>query len=116
MLVMILEKVPTSLRGALSRWLIEPRTGVFLGNPSARVRDELWKLAVAGVGPGNALQIWSDRGLQGFRHRGHGAHDREIVDVEGVALVRRRPKVKDFVMPPEPPAAIPVEEEEELPF
>ncbi len=42
MLVMILEKLPRSLRGALSRWLIEVRPGTFLGNPSQRVRDELW--------------------------------------------------------------------------
>ena len=115
MLVMILEKVPTSLRGALSRWLIEPRTGVFLGNPSARVRDELWKLAVAGAGPGNAIQIWSDRGPQGFRHRGHGTNDREIVDIEGVALVRRRPKVKAIVEIEE--KAVPaIEAEEDPPF
>ncbi|MDP2945936.1 MAG: type I-E CRISPR-associated endoribonuclease Cas2, partial [bacterium] len=26
------------MKGALSRWLLEPKTGVFLGNPSARVR------------------------------------------------------------------------------
>jgi CRISPR-associated protein Cas2 len=95
--------------------LIEPRTGVFLGNPSARVRDELWKLAVAGAGPGNAIQIWSDRGPQGFQHRGHGPNDREIVDVEGVALVRRRTRVKEVAVIPEKPAA-PVEEEEELLF
>jgi CRISPR-associated protein Cas1 len=36
---------PDEFEGALSRWLLEPKTGVFLGNPSARVRDELWKRA-----------------------------------------------------------------------
>ena len=43
MLVMIVERRPKSLRGALSRWLMEVRPGVFLGNPSQRVRDELWR-------------------------------------------------------------------------
>ena len=36
MIVMILEKVSVGLRGELSRWLIEPRTGVFVGQVSAR--------------------------------------------------------------------------------
>ena len=58
MLVMILEKVPVSLRGELSRWLIEPKTGVFLGSPSARVRDELWDLARKKCKGGLVMQIW----------------------------------------------------------
>ncbi|WP_347272439.1 type I-E CRISPR-associated endoribonuclease Cas2e [Dehalococcoides mccartyi] len=64
---MILEKVPTSLRGALSRWLLEPKTGVFLGNPSARVRDELWDKAIKKTkASGVILQIWTDQNPQGF--------------------------------------------------
>ena len=89
MLVMILEKVPRSLRGALSRWLLEPKTGVFLGNPSARVRDELWERALKTMkGEGSALQIWSDRNPQGFSYRQVGISEREIVDFEGLQLVR----------------------------
>jgi CRISPR-associated protein Cas2 len=42
-MVMILEKLPRSLRGELSRWLIEVRPGTFLGNPNQRIRDELWR-------------------------------------------------------------------------
>src|SRR5260370_2521210 len=90
MLVMILENVPASLKGALSRWLIEPRTGVFLGSPSARVRDELWKLSTKAAGEGSVIQLWSDRGPQGFNYRSHGEHDRVLVDVEGVTLVCRK--------------------------
>jgi CRISPR-associated protein Cas2 len=44
---MILEKVPRNLKGALTRWLIEVRSGIFLGNPTQRVREELWKMLVA---------------------------------------------------------------------
>jgi len=32
---------PDGLRGHLTRWLAEVATGVFVGNPSARVRDRL---------------------------------------------------------------------------
>ncbi|MBA3516457.1 MAG: type I-E CRISPR-associated endoribonuclease Cas2, partial [Rhizobiales bacterium] len=31
MVVMMLERVSPSLRGELTRWLIEPKTGVFVG-------------------------------------------------------------------------------------
>jgi CRISPR-associated protein Cas2 len=79
--------------------LIEPRTGVFLGNPSARVRDELWKLASAKLGDGSAVQIWSERGPQGFRYRSQGDNDRELVDLEGIALVRRKPRAPRAMLP-----------------
>ncbi len=89
MLVMILERVPTSLKGALSRWLLEPKTGVFLGNPSARVRDELWERALKAMkGSGAALQVWTDRNPQGFTFRQVGMSDREIVDFEGLQLIQ----------------------------
>ena len=89
MLVMILEKVPTSLRGALSRWLLEPKTGVFLGNPTARVRDELWDKAIKATRKsGIALQIWTDQNPQGFSYRQSGERERKFVDVEGLSLVK----------------------------
>ena len=94
MLLMILEKVPRSLRGALSRWLIEPATGVFLGNPSQRIREELWKKAVKKAGDGHVLQIWSTRGPQGFEYREHGDSKRHLEDFEGIALVVTKPKSK----------------------
>ncbi|MBN2074348.1 MAG: type I-E CRISPR-associated endoribonuclease Cas2 [Dehalococcoidales bacterium] len=89
MLVMILEKVPTSLRGALSRWLLEPKTGVFLGNPSARVRDELWNKAVKkSKENGAVLQVWTDQNPQGFSWRQHGERERTFIDLEGLFLVK----------------------------
>ncbi len=88
MLVMILKKAPPSLKGALSRWLIEPSTGVFLGNPSARVRDKLWEKAVARIRDGSVVQIWNTRCPQGYTYRQHGNDDRMLVDHDGLALVR----------------------------
>ncbi len=44
MVVMLLEKVPTTVRGELTRWLLELRAGVFVGNISALVRDKLWDM------------------------------------------------------------------------
>ena len=92
MLLMILENCPTSLKGALSRWLIEPKSGVFLGNPSGRVRDELWAMALERAKDGRVLQVWTDRNPQGYRFRSYGDWARELVDMEGITLIRTRPK------------------------
>ncbi len=105
MLVMILEKSPASLKGALSRWLIEPRSGVFLGNPSARVREEIWNLAISKCREGSVLQIWSYPCPQGYRYRVYGSPSREMVDFEGMALVRvpnkedKKPKQAEALLP-----------------
>ncbi|GAA4579109.1 hypothetical protein GCM10023100_57010 [Actinocorallia cavernae] len=42
MTVIVLANCPPGLRGFLTRWLLEVSPGVFLGSPSARVRDILW--------------------------------------------------------------------------
>ena len=49
MLVMMLETVPVGLRGELTRWLIEPHPGVFVGHVSALVRDRLWLKCCQGM-------------------------------------------------------------------
>lgn len=88
MIVMILEKVPTSLRGELSRWLIEPRTGVFIGHLSAMVRERLWDKCCQGSSAGGVLQIWSTNNEQRFQMRSHGDTSRTIVEVEGLQLIQ----------------------------
>ena len=87
MLVMILGNSPRSLRGELSRWLIEPSPGVFLGNPSARVRDELWGKAMNRCRDAAVLQVWSAPNTQGFEYRQHNPKLRKFVDVDGLSLV-----------------------------
>lgn len=42
MTVIVLTTCPPGLRGFLTRWLLEISAGVFIGSPSARVRDILW--------------------------------------------------------------------------
>lgn len=87
MLVMTLEKVPTSLRGLLSRWLIELQAGVFVGKVSPVVRDLLWEKALEKAAGGRCAQAWRVQGEQGFAIRIHGDATREVVDLEGIALV-----------------------------
>jgi len=88
MVVMILEKVPVSLRGELTRWLIEPHPGVFVGHVSAMVRDRLWDKCCKACRDGGVVQIWSSNTEQRFQLRLHGNTRREVVDFEGLQLIR----------------------------
>lgn len=87
MIVMILEKVPPSLRGELTRWLIEPHTGVFVGHVNAMVRDRLWEKCSTAKQTGGVLQIWSTNNEQHFSMRATGATQRQIIDMEGLQMV-----------------------------
>ena len=88
MVVMILDSVPTSLRGELTRWLIEPRACVFVGHVNAMVRDRLWDKCCARVGGGSVIQIWSTNTEQRFFMRSYGDTQREIIELDGLQLVR----------------------------
>ena len=87
MVVMILERVTPSLRGELTRWLIQPKTGVFVGRVSARVRELLWmRVAKSLKQRGAAVLIHSDNNEQGFRIQTIGQTSKFMVDFEGLTL------------------------------
>ena len=87
MVVLILERVPTSLRGELSRWMLEPRAGVFVGKVSAIVRDKLWQKAAQGAKGGAGMLIYGSQTEQGFSVRAFGDTTRTLMDWEGLMLV-----------------------------
>ena len=89
MVVMIMESVPVGLRGELSRWLIEPHPGVFLGHLTAMVRDRLWERACSDCREGGLIQMWTTNNEQRFSVRVFGNTRRQIVDIDGLQLVRR---------------------------
>lgn len=89
MLVMVLERVTPGLRGELSRWLIEPRAGVFVGSVSALVRDQLWDICGKRLHGGAMTQIWTTNNEQGFAIRSTGDTSRQLRDCEGLLLVCR---------------------------
>ena len=86
---MILETVPTSLRGELTRWMIEPSAGVFVGHLSGMVRDRLWEKCCAQVKSGGAIQAWSTNHEQRYSIRTYGDTQRSIVEFEGLYLVQK---------------------------
>lgn len=89
MVLLVLENVKPSVRGELSRWLMELKTGVFLGKVSALVRDQLWLRCLQGVGEGGAMLAHPWPNEQGFLVRTAGTLSRDVIDSDGLSLLRR---------------------------
>jgi CRISPR-associated protein Cas2 len=86
--VIVLTNCPAGLRGFLTRWLLEISAGVFVGNPSARVRDLLWEEVQTYSDQGRALLVHTTNNEQGFTFRTHD-HKWHPTDLEGLTLIRR---------------------------
>jgi len=87
MTVIVLERVPSTLRGELTRWMLEPKTGVFVGTLSALVRDKVWEFVCGKVGEGGAVMIHRADSEQGFAIRTWGKSKRTVIDFDGLWLV-----------------------------
>lgn len=88
MIVLVITSCPAGLRGDLSKWLIELTPGVFVGRPSARIRDLLWERTVELCKDGRALLVYSAANEQGLEFRTH-RHHWQPTDFEGVTLMVR---------------------------
>ena len=88
MIVITLTDCPISLRGDLSKWLIEINTGVFVGKLSARVRDQLWKRVKDNVKNGRATMVYSTNNEQRMDFRIHNSQN-QIIDFDGLKLVMK---------------------------
>lgn len=87
MVVLLMEKAPVSLRGEITRWMIELKTGVFVGNISALVRDKLWEHICQKIRGGSATLLQSASNEQGYLIRTHGETSRKIRNFDGLCLV-----------------------------
>jgi len=94
MMIMILEKTQPSLRGELSRWLIEPKVGVFIGHVNAMVRDRLWDKCCLKCKDGGVFQAWSTNNEQHYKMRAYGNTSRVIIEMEGLQLIKILPEEK----------------------
>lgn len=88
MVVIVLEKVPASLRGELTRWMLEVQTNVFVGSISAIVRDELWNHAREKARGGSGVLVHTSNNEQGFKFQMFGSAKRNVVDIEGLNLIQ----------------------------
>ena len=89
MIVIIVERATPGLRGQLTRWMLEVRAGVFVGSLSPRVRDKLWELVKARNPKGGCLLVARAKNEQGFFVETHGDTSRQVIDNEGLWLVRK---------------------------
>lgn len=87
MVVILMEKVPTSLRGEVTRWMIEPRPGVFVGNISAMVRDRLWEMICQKLKGGAVTMFQNANNEQGYLMRSFGETSRTIRNFDGLQLI-----------------------------
>ena len=91
MVVMILENIPASVRGELTRWLLELRAGVFVGKVSAMVREKLWEMVCGKVGKkGGGFLIHPANTEQGYMIRSAGITTKLIEDYDGLLLACAR--------------------------
>lgn len=93
MWVIDLEAAPPRLRGMLSRWGVEVRAGMYVGNTSAKQRDAIWEVVLSELGSGaSAVMVHDARCVQGFEARTAGPNRRQIVDVDGLWLAQFAPR------------------------
>lgn len=89
MTLIVLTRVTRSLRGKLTRWMLELKPGVFLGTMSARVREKLWSLVTGSRRLGACMLVTRAANEQGFRIVTAGDADRKIVDYDGLVMLGR---------------------------
>ena len=87
MVVMTLENVPISLKGELSRWMIEVSTGVYVGKLSALVRNLLWEKCSQNKKTGRCAQVYRTNNEQGFSIRIAGDSKRSVINFDGLELI-----------------------------
>jgi CRISPR-associated protein Cas2 len=92
MLVIATENIPPRLRGRLTIWLMEVRAGVYVGNPSARLRDFIWEQTEQGLEDGNAIMAWNTNTESGYDFQTLGTNRRIPVDFDGIRLVSFLPR------------------------
>lgn len=88
MIVLILTDCPPALRGDLTKWLQEVNTGVYVGQVSARVRDEIWKRVQENAKSGRATMVFHANNEQQMDFRVHNT-SWEPIDFDGLKLMLR---------------------------
>lgn len=91
MTVFVLDRAPQSLRGALARYMIEVRAGLFIGRLDARMRELLWEkcLQLAGAKT-RGVVLWRTNNAQGFGLEAFGEDRRMPVEYDGLVLIGER--------------------------
>lgn len=92
--VITLTKVPSSLRGDLTKWLQEVASGVYVGNLNTKVREKLWDRVKDNLKDGEATISYYYRNEIGYNFETING-DREVLDSEGLPLVLIKKEIKE---------------------
>ena len=102
MVVSVLTACPPGVRGDLTRWLLEIAPGVFVGHVTARVRERLWGRVCELTKGGRAIMVHSSRNEQHLAFEVFQP-DWNVVDCEGVSLIKRPKGTDDATLLGAPP-------------
>ena len=96
-MMFITENVPSSLRGELTKWMLQLKSGVFIGTLSSLVGEELWKKIQEKQGKGGAIWVKGTNNEQKFRISTSGMTNWSVNDFDGLQLIthpnrKSRPK------------------------
>jgi len=86
MIIISMTDCPPRIRGDLSKWMLEIDTGVYVGQMSARVREEIWKRVCENLHSGRAVMVYS---AQNEQHLEFHVHNTSWVplDLDGLKVM-----------------------------
>lgn len=87
MTVIVMECAPESVRGELTRWFLELKPGVFVGNVNVRIRELLWKRICETDAATGSVMVFSASNEEGFEMKVFGDPKRKVIDFEGIQLI-----------------------------
>ena len=86
-MMFITENVPSGLKGELTRWMLQLRSGVFIGTLSSLVGEKLWKKIQEKQGKGGAIWVKGTNNEQKFKIFKSGTTNWSVSDFEGLQLI-----------------------------
>lgn len=88
MVTIVISSCPPSLRGDLTKWLLEVDSGVYIGRVTARVKEMLWERIVRSLQGGHAIIISTTRNEQHFEIEVHNSNLKPV-DFDGITLMMK---------------------------
>ena len=92
MTIIITKNMSYKLKGEISKFLFEPRKGLFVGEISKRVRDLLWDKIIKEINENkeSAILIYSSKLEQKFSIEQCGKEITEFIDLDNIKFFRRK--------------------------
>ena len=90
MIIFVLSLCPQNLQGYISLFLVEIAAGVYVGNVSARIREDMWKTAISYSGrQGKVIMVYKSNTVQGYEIKMHNHGRRKLEDMDGLQIIKQ---------------------------